>query len=50
MVRNLRVVLTFSEATDGIHLLEGMIILPIDADWTDSTRSLPSGIEWRSYR
>jgi hypothetical protein len=50
MVRNLRVVLTFGEATDGIHLLEGTIILPIDTDWTDGARSLPSGMEWRSYQ
>jgi hypothetical protein len=50
MVRNLRVVLTFCEATDGIHLLESMVVLPIDTNGTDGTRSLPSRMERRSCR
>ena len=49
MVRDLRVVLAFGEATDRVHLLERTIVLPIDADWADGARSLSSRIEWRSY-
>jgi hypothetical protein len=45
MMRNLRVVLPFGEATNGIHLLERTIVLPINTDWADGTRSLPSGME-----
>jgi hypothetical protein len=50
MMRNLRVVLAFGEATDGIHLLERTIVLPVDTDWTDGARSLPSGMERWSCR
>jgi len=50
MMRNFGVVLAFGEATDGIHLLERTVVLPIDTDRTDGARSLSSRMERRSCR